>query len=63
MKYRRKPIIVKATQTKVPKVVKTLEGDLKAQPGDWIVTGPAGEQWPVKKEVFSKTYEKVPDDI
>ena len=31
---------------------------LIAAPGDWIVTGVEGERYPVKNEVFKKTYER-----
>ena len=39
-------------------VVKTLEGDMIARPGDWIITGVEGERYPVKNEIFKKTYER-----
>ena len=39
-------------------IVKTLEGDMIARPGDWIVTGIEGERYPVKNEIFKKTYER-----
>ena len=38
-------------------IVETLEGDMIARPGDWIVTGVEGERYPVKNEIFKKTYE------
>jgi hypothetical protein len=42
-----------------PKVlVPTLEGDLVARVGDWIVKGPRGEFWPVKGSIFAETYER-----
>ena len=31
---------------------------LIAGPGDWIVTGVEGKLYPVKNEVFKKTYER-----
>ena len=41
-----------------PKVlVPTLEGDLMARCGDWIVKGPRGKFWPVKGSIFAETYE------
>jgi hypothetical protein len=44
-----------------PKVlVPTLEGDLMARAGDWIVKGPRGEFWPVKGSVFAETYDECP---
>jgi len=44
--------------SKIVGVVKTLEGDMIARPGDWIVTGVEGERYPVKNEIFKKTYER-----
>ena len=37
--------------------IPTLEGDMRASPGDWIVKGVKGEFWAVKPEVFRLTYE------
>lgn len=37
----------------------TLEGPLNVSPGDWIVTGVHGEKYPVKPDIFEKTYEPV----
>lgn len=39
--------------------VRTLEGDHKANVGDWIITGVKGEQYPCKPNIFEMTYEKV----
>lgn len=39
--------------------IKTLEGDMRANPGDWIVRGVAGEIYPVKPLIFAETYEPV----
>ena len=30
---------------------------MKASPGDWIVTGVDGERYPVKPDIFDRTYE------
>lgn len=40
--------------------IKTLEGELKVNPGDWIATGVNGEHWPIADEVFKKTYAELP---
>lgn len=40
--------------------VKTLEGDLKVKPGDWITTGVNGEHWAIADDVFKKTYAELP---
>lgn len=37
----------------------TLEGRMKVSPGDWIITGIAGERYPCKREIFEKTYKLV----
>jgi hypothetical protein len=35
----------------------TLEGPLKASPGDWIIKGVKGEFYPCKPDIFEATYE------
>ena len=57
--FRKKPVIIKAYQTSKELIIKTLEGDMLASKGDWIVTGVDGEQYPVKPGIFKKTYEPV----
>ncbi|NLK10822.1 MAG: hypothetical protein GX317_07715 [Staphylococcus equorum] len=56
-KAKKKPVVVDAYQTKETKYIGTLEGTMKASAGDWIITGVNGEQYPVKEEIFNKTYE------
>ena len=43
-------------------VVKTLEGEHIASPGDWIITGVKGERYPCKPDIFAATYEAVIED-
>ena len=59
MKFRKKPIVIEAYQTTEERIIQTLEGPLRAAPGDWIITGIRGEQYPCKPDVFEKTYEPV----
>ncbi len=35
----------------------TLEGTMKASPGDWIIRGVKGEHYPCKPDIFAATYE------
>lgn len=35
----------------------TLEGIMKALPGDWVIRGVNGEFYPCKPDIFEKTYE------
>ena len=37
-------------------VIKTLEGDHTANPGDWIIKGVKGEFYPCKPDIFEMTY-------
>ncbi|MGP9033649.1 hypothetical protein ACT17S_11320 [Glutamicibacter mysorens] len=37
--------------------IPTLEGEMKALPGDWIIKGVQGEFYPCKPDIFEQTYE------
>jgi len=37
--------------------IKTLEGTMRADKGDWIIKGVKGEFYPCKDEIFRMTYE------
>ena len=37
--------------------IQTLEGDMTASLGDWIIKGVKGEFYPCKPEIFAETYE------
>lgn len=39
--------------------IKTLEGIMKANKGDWIIKGIKGEVYPCKSDIFEMTYELV----
>lgn len=60
-KYRKKPIIIEAYQTDKEVVIHTLEGDMRADIGDYIITGVNNEKYPCKPDIFEKTYEAVED--
>ncbi len=38
-------------------VIETLEGQVWAAPGDWIIRGVKGELYPCKPDIFAATYE------
>lgn len=40
-------------------VIKTLEGEMTAMPGDWIIKGVKGEFYPCKPDIFAATYDAV----
>ena len=37
--------------------IKTMEGTMRAEPGDWIICGVKGEYYPCKPDIFELTYE------
>jgi hypothetical protein len=41
--------------------IETLEGDMTASVGDFIIKGVQGEFYPCKPDIFEKTYEEVWD--
>jgi hypothetical protein len=71
MKYRKKPVVIEATQWfkrgDHPKVfiaplsdrpcIETLEGPMFVAVGDFIITGVKGEHYPCKPDIFELTYE------
>lgn len=59
MYFRKKPVVIEAYQTEEELDIFTLEGVMHAAPGDWIITGVGGEQYPCKPDIFEKTYEPV----
>ena len=38
-------------------MIPTLEGEMQADPGDWIIRGVKGEFYPCKPDIFEATYE------
>lgn len=60
-KYRTKPCEIEAYRTDKEMIIHTLEGDMKASPGDYIITGLKGEQYPCKPDVFEMKYEPLCD--
>ena len=39
--------------------IPTLEGEMRADVGDWIIRGVQGEFYPCKPDIFAATYEPV----
>ena len=40
-------------------LIPTLEGEMRADVGDWIIRGIAGEYYPCKPDIFADSYEPV----
>lgn len=58
-KYRKKPVIIEAVVAENETIIHTLEGDMKANKGDYIITGVSGEKYPCKPDIFHLTYDRV----
>lgn len=60
-KYRKRPVVIEAHQWEGPEPldIETKEGTMRADPGDWIITGVKGERYPCKPDIFEMTYEPV----
>lgn len=58
-RFRKRPVIIDAVRIRNRVTIKTREGTLKAHPGDWLVTGVAGEKYPCGDDVFRATHEPV----
>lgn len=43
-------------------MIRTLEGDMKVSPGDYIIRGVVGEVYPIKPDIFAATYEPADAD-
>lgn len=41
--------------------IPTLEGELTANLGDYIIKGVQGELYPCKPDIFKQTYDELPD--
>ena len=62
-KARKKPIAITVEgPIKIEREIYTLEGHMLASVGDYIITGVNGEKYPIKPDVFEKTYDIVEDE-
>ena len=43
-------------------LIDTLEGLMRANPGDYILRGVAGEYYACKPDIFHRTYEETPNE-
>ena len=57
--YQKKPVVVEAVKITKPMEIETLEGTMKGDIGDMLITGIHGEQYPCKPYIFEKSYCKV----
>jgi len=58
-RFMKRPVMVTAERVRTALILPSLEGDMRAALGDWIVTGVRGERYPVKDGIFRATYAAV----
>lgn len=56
MKVTKKPVVIDYRFATVTEVIETLEGPVTAQPGDAVITGVKGEQYPIQRFKFDDWY-------
>lgn len=61
-RYVKNPVVIEAYRTDKEVILHTLEGDMRAKPGDYIVIGINGEKYPCKPDIFEKTYTEVDEN-
>ncbi len=61
-RYRKKPVVVEAVQLTEVTFIQTLEGTMRGEIGDYLITGVNGEMYPCKPDIFEKTYEPVEEE-
>lgn len=59
----KKPLPLSVRFAEKPGVCETQEGPVRYREGDAILTGPEGEQWPVRRERFDASYRPVPPTV
>lgn len=50
------PAVLAASERALTGYIDTPEGRLTVEPGDWIITGIAGENYPCKPDIFEQLY-------
>ncbi len=62
MKAVKKPIVVDFEFAKEDGVMETLEGQMRYNKGDAIITGAIGEKYVCRRDIFNQTYDIVSGD-
>ncbi|WP_096202564.1 hypothetical protein [Bacillus sp. FJAT-45350] len=60
-RYRRKPIVVEAVKITRTITLETIEGEVKGNPGDYLITDNNREQYICTAYDFEMNYERVKD--
>ena len=60
--WRKKPVVVRAVELTERVRIKTREGELTGEPGDFLIEGIEKEIYPCAREIFFRTYENAWED-
>lgn len=55
-KFTKQPMAIQARKIRRTIQIKTLEGTMMGNPGDWLIVGIKGEKYPCKDDVFRQSY-------
>jgi hypothetical protein len=55
-KYQKRPIVITASRILERIEIETPEGVMVGEPGDWLITGIAGEKYPCDDAIFRASY-------
>ena len=61
--YAKKAVVIFAEEILEPIDIETLEGTMRGNPGDMLITGIQGEKYPCKRDIFEATYYDVTKDV
>ena len=56
--YRKRPVVIQARRLTEKTEIKTREGVLFGYPGDFLIRGVQGEEYPCGADIFAQTYEE-----
>lgn len=60
----KRPVKIEYREPSKVEIIHTKEGELYAFPGvDYIIRGVEGEQYPIKKDIFEKTYDTIDERV
>jgi hypothetical protein len=62
-KFKKRPVVIEAVQITRPMTVETLEGVMRGEPTDWLITGVKGEQYFCRHDIFLRTYEPAEAEV
>ena len=60
--YRKKPVVIQAKRLTKKTQITTREGVLYGYPGDYLIRGVQGEEYPCGADIFAATYEPAAAD-